>query len=674
MKKKVKRFFLVLVFLIPLLYFAFTLFFFSPFEDDFGELAFIVPRDVDLFFSKVDMADDFGSFPEPVFFQDLKVDREWRTFTETKLFGELFEGRTPDEILAEVRDSIRDLPIDPIADVLGRQVAFAGNFDSEGVPSSFVAFFRASFKTKLAYELMTWDMLRGFAGDPMIAESTVDFDPRGFVVLTLADEKGTTYFLKRCADVIIAGTSETLMEEVAGLVDLGKDSIDLSLGGTQAYRDKIELVLHEDEDLLDFHVNLDTYFERIDADDELKANDIDFSVMTAMDIFDPAYFESLTGTLDFDDSLVLKARSEFHTQVVQEAKTGFFDQDSVDLKGSMAELAGMLPPDLFVAGCARLDLQPFLSILEKNLDPELRTLINDLVREGGRHSLKWKLSGTWEFIEYLDRVFGQKVYFALRARAKDKPIEPFEQPMPIVALIFEIEDHLRLDLLEEVVINLQDNRRQAFDMSKLSGDRYGCEIKIIDPKGLEDLETITYTRMGERYFVLATSLDLIEDIVRAWARPEPRYELQSVPLFERAMETFNKYGNLALFVDMEGLRSAVDDYAEFWGSLQIEQTPEETRTQRKQVKARVQRREGMRATGGRLSEADAERLEELVDEEMIKMLEARIEREAPEFARQFRERWTWMPLFQGLALSVHVTVHSVDWALRLETTLERAAR
>ena len=180
--------------------------------------------------------------------------------------------------------------------------------------------------------------------------------------------------------------------------------------------------------------------------------------------------------------------------------------------------------------------------------------------------------------------------------------------------------------------------------------------------------------MGERYFVLATSLDLIEDIVRAWARPEERYELQSVPLFKRAMNTFNKYGNLAIFADMDGLRSAVDDYAEFWGSLQIEQTPEETKAQRKQVKARVQRREKMRAPGGRLSDEDAERLEELVDEEMIKMLGERIEREAPEFAEQFRQRCTWMPLLKAMALSVNVTVHSVDWALRLETTLERAVR
>ncbi len=673
MKKKVKRFFLVLVFLIPLLYFAFTLLFFSPFEEDFGEIAFIVPREVDLFVSKIDLEDDFTTFPEPVFYQDLEVDHEWRTFTETELFTELSGGRDPDDMIAEIRDAIRDLPIDPVADVVGRQVAFAGNFDSDGVPTSFLVFFRASLKTKLAYELMTWDMLRGLAPDPLIAESTVDFDPRGFVVLTLADGE-TTYFMKRCADVIIAGPSEKLMEDVAGLVDLGKDSIDLSLGGTQAYRDKIELIVHEDEDLVDFHVNLDTYFERTTADDELKANEIDFSVMTAMDIFDPAYFESLTGTLDLDRSVVLKARSEFHTQTVQEAKTGFFDQDSIDLKESMSELAGMLPPDLFVAGCARLDLQPFLTILEKNLDPDLRALINDLVREGGRHSLKWKLSGTWEFIEYLDRIFGPKVCFALRARAKDKPIKPFEQPMPIVALILEIEDHPRLDLLEEVVINLQDNRRQAFDMSRLSGDRYGCEIKIIDPKGMEDLETITYTRMGERYFVLATSLDLIEDIVRAWARPEPRYELQSVPLFQRAMETFTKYGNLAIFADMEGLRSAVDDYAEFWGSLQIEQTPEETKAQRRTVKARVQRAEGIRSVGGRISEEDEARLEELVDEEMIRLLEERIEREAPAHAQEFRERFTWMPLLQGLSLSVNVTVHSVDWALRLETTLEKAPR
>jgi len=328
----------------------------------------------------------------------------------------------------------------------------------------------------------------------------------------------------------------------------------------------------------------------------------------------------------------------------------------------MDELASMLPPDVFVAGCAKIDLQPFLEIIERNLNPDLRSLINDLIREGGRRNVNWKLSGTWEFIDYLDRTFGPKVCFALRPRAKDKPIKPFEQPLPIIALILEVEDQKRLALLEDVVINLQDSRRQSFDMSKLSGDWYGCDIKIIDPKGAEDLESITYTTMGDRYFVIATSLDFIEDIVRAWARPEKRLELAGNALYERAARTFPKYGNLAAYAEMEGLRRAFDDYAVYWAHLQIEQTPEAMRAERERVKRRLARGPAP-ATG--------EKLEEMVDKEMQRLVQEGIDKEVPKYTAAFREKCLWMRLLSSLALAVNVNVHDVDVALGVETALER---
>ena len=315
MKKKVKRFFLVLVFLVPLLYFAFTVLFFSPFEEPFGPVEYVIPRDVDFFLSKSELTDDFADFPRPRFYVDLKVNREWREFSESSLFKDITGGRDPDERISEIQDALRDVPVDPLADVLGRQVAVAGtfDFDSDEMPLSYLVFFRGSWKAKLFYELLTWDILRGLAPDPLISESRVDFDPRGFIALNLPDDR--TFFLKRSADLIVVGNDQALMEQVAELVSLGKDSIDsidLSLGGSDAYREKIMGVSHEDRDLIDFHVNLDKFFEGVRFDDAWKENTVDFSVMTAMDIFDPDFFRDLTGTVSLEASPSINARSEFH--------------------------------------------------------------------------------------------------------------------------------------------------------------------------------------------------------------------------------------------------------------------------------------------------------------------------------------------------------------------------
>jgi hypothetical protein len=663
MKKKARKFFIFLFFLIPLLYFTFTVMFFSPFEAAFGSIEYIIPRDVDIYLSKVDLTDDFAGFPVPGFYLDLKVNHEWRAFCDSQLFKELVGERPLDEVIVGIQELIGDLPIDPIEDVVGRQVAFSGSFDRDGSPTSYLVFFRASNRIKLFYELLTFDFVRGMANDPLLAESTVEFDSRGFIALVLSD--GRTFFLKRCADLIIVGNDEKLMEDVAGLVSLGKDAIDLSLGGRHAYREKIDKVIHEGEDIVDFRVDLSRYFDQVNFDDAWKGNKIDFSVMTAMKIFNPEFFTDLTGTLNVDETIRIDARSEFHKQAVDDAETGFFDQESMNLGESMEELAAMLPPDVFVAGCARLHMQKFLEVLEKGLASDLRTLISDLVREGSRHNPNWKLSGSWEFIEYFHRTFGSRLFFALRSRTKDKPIEPFEQPMPIIAVILEIEDMAGVDLLQEVIINLQDNKRQNFDVSKLSRDWYGCDIKIIDPKGLEDLETITYTTMGREYFVLATSLDFMQDIVRSWARPEPRQELVGTALYQRAAKSFPKYGNFSLFVDMEGMSNAFHDYSVYWGHLQIEQTLEEKQQERARVKARLAR------SAGRGKPTEGEKFEELVDEEMGRLLQQRIDREVPKHSAAFRQRCAWLNMLRCIALSINVNNHDVDLTLQVETTLQR---
>lgn len=672
MNKRVKRVFIVLIFLVPLLYFTWTIMFFSPFEESFGNIEYIIPRDVDFYVSKVDLDDDFDEFPAPRVLQELKVNREWREFQETAQFKELSGGKSIDDRLTEIRASIKDIPLDPLEDFLGREVAVAGTFGPPGKDNTFLAFFRGSWKAKFVFELMTWDFIRGMAPDPVIADSTAEFDQRGFITLVLADGQGTTFYLKRCTDLIIAGNDEKLIADVAELVDLGRNSIDLSLGGSQAFVDKITAVTHEGEELVDFHINLNNFFKRATFDDTLKANNIDFSVMTAMDMFNPDFFRDLTGTVNLEDSLVLTARSEINKQNVQEAdEAGFFDQGSLELQAGMTELASMLPPDVFLAGCAKLRLQHFLTTLEKNLEPDLRTLINDLVREGGRHSIKWKLTGTWELIDYFDRMFGTKVYFALRPRAKDKPIIPFEQPLPSMALIFEIADPERLDLLEEVIINLQDNRRQAFDISQFKNDWYGCNIKILDPKGIEEeLEVIAFTRMGGKHFVISTSSDFIREIVQAWARPEPRLELEGLDKYKRAAGLFPKHGNLAVYLEMEGFRGALRDYSVFWGHLQIEQTPEQVQAERQRVRQRVSRELGF-AGRRELSQADEERLVETVDEEMLRLLEARMESEVPGHAAAFLERFVWLDLFRSFSIAVNVQPHSIDLGIQVETVLEK---
>jgi|GEM_PF-3536873 len=670
MKKKVKKFALVLVFLIPLLYFTFTVLFFSPLEEEFGPVEYIVPREVDFFINKYDLAGDFAPFPVPKVYLDLKVNRDWRSFSESEFFQRIIEGRSIEEIFADTQQKIKDLPFDPLEDLIGEQVSVAGTFTSNGTLESFLLFCRGTWKAKFYFELMTWNIIRGFFPDPRLSESSLEFDPRGFMALTLSD--GRTFYLKRCADVMIIGNDDELMMQVADLVSLGKDSIDLSLGGSHQYYEKVTKVDHESREIVDFHINLESFFSHMAFDDAWRENQVDFSVMTVMDIFDPAFFLDVTGTLDLSESVRIDTRTEFNKQNVQEAKTGLFDLDSIKIRENMAELANMLPSDIFLAGCVRLDILEFLQTIESNLEPELRTLINDMVREGGRYSIDWKMSGTWEFIDFLDKTFGQKVFFALRSRNRDdKPLEPYEQPLPIIALIFEIADPKRVKLLDDIVVNLQNNRRRGFDVSKLEKDWYSCEIKIIDPKGVEDVESITFTQMGSKYFVLCTSLDFVVDIVQSWGRPEERLKLTGDPLYQRSSKAFSDYGNLAMFVNVDGLRNTLEEYARFWAFLKCDQTPEAVKQERERVRARLLNGGRYKGRENDLAGEELERFEELVDSEMDRIIQQRYEEQVPVLMHEFKTNCTWLNLLKSVAFTVNINTHDMDIITRLETILEK---
>ena len=61
----------------------------------------------------------------------------------------------------------------------------------------------------------------------------------------------------------------------------------------------------------------------------------------------------------------------------------------------------------------------------------------------------------------------------------------------------------------------------------------------------------------------------------------------------------------------------------------------------------------------------------MVDEEMVAMVDQRIDSEVPKHAADFKERFVWVDLLRSLVLTVNVNTHSVDIGARLETVLEK---
>jgi len=396
MKKKLKRFGIFLIFAIPICYFIFTILFFSPFEDAYGRIDYLIPRKVDLFMCKKGLKNDFVEFPIPAFFSEVEFSREWRVFSETPLYKDLEKQIDLRTKIEELSTALKQIPLfDVLEDVLGEELIVAGNFKSQGPqPVSGLAFFRASWKIKLAFELFLWDMVRGWSGAPELEGSTVFRNPEGYYTLTMADN--TEFYMKRSADLIVAGDDEALMLEVCDLYSLGDSAIDNSLGGSKGYIEKVSMKERRDTNYLDFHTDMSKVFLLSDWDDAWKANDTDFSVMVAMEVFNPEFFKSITGAVKFDKYLDINSKIDLDTGNVEEAKTGFFSFDSFQAEEKLSFIASMCPDDVFFAGCAKLDLEQILKIMERSMGQDLHTTVSNMISQGRQFNHQFNITAIWD--------------------------------------------------------------------------------------------------------------------------------------------------------------------------------------------------------------------------------------------------------------------------------------
>jgi hypothetical protein len=666
MKRKLRLLGIFLIFAIPLLYFLFTLLFFSPFEESFGRIDYIIPRQVDIFFSKAGLKDDFYEFPIPKFYTELEISHNWRAFTKTDLFLEVTNQLNVESVLDQLKANTENLPfVTPVDDFIGREVAVAGNFKEGGAfPYSCLVFFKGSWKTKLIYELLTWDLVRKNVGDARLSQSTLVPNPLGYNTLMLKD--GTEFYMRRVSDLIVFGDDENLMMEVCELINAEKGSIDLSIGGMEAYITKVASTPRVDMNYLDFHANVERIFQRVTFDDQWKDNKIDFSVMTAMEIFDPDFFKTITGAIRFGNFLDLDAKVDFNPQTVTKAETGFFGLGSVSIAEKLDFFATMLPEEVFFSGCTRLNLGRVLRIMERSMNVDLRKLITDILREGQRYNKSFRIMDTSHFIDFLDGTFGDLAYIALRPRDEDKPIQPLIQPIPILALALEIKNMQNFKIMEETVREMQNNNRTPFELWKYTNPTlFNCIIKGINTTQTDDIEKVAWTVLEDRYFILATSDNFILDMLRAKATPA--LSLKKSKKYRPAADFFKVHGNLAFYLETGGLKNALSNYAVYWAELNSEPDWE---TERPKARAEVLRREFPRYANQKELPASVEaKVKKRVQVKMNELTRIQEEEEIPRLTEEFRKYLTWIDLLECLVLQVNLNRNDVDLGIRISSIL-----
>jgi len=237
MKRRILRYLLIALGVVLFTgYFAFRTFFFDPFESGYGpKLATLVPRDVDFYASKSNLAGDFDTFPKPRLAAQLESHPAGRDF----LASDEWRGWATSLGLIDIEATVRaeleraQLPagVEPLALFGGRELAFAGFLGPAGTaPLEWIALGRTNWAGKLALELLERPDWIGLAEQGLVAE-TVDSGVR----LSGAQLARPLYFGRR-RDVLVIATNAMLLLRAEELeARKGQDSF----GQSARYHDHV---------------------------------------------------------------------------------------------------------------------------------------------------------------------------------------------------------------------------------------------------------------------------------------------------------------------------------------------------------------------------------------------------------------------------------------------------
>ncbi len=458
MTKTTKRVLIALLFVIGLSYFAFTLVFFDPFEDSYLDsfdgpapvrLEYVVPRTIDWFAHKRELEGDFEAeeFPVPRAWDAIEGTRRWAQFAETPLYHAIVKAQDPAAKVAKIREAVAQIPVlDPLTDVLGREVAVFGRLKERKVydHDETACVFIGTRWVKFAFEAASNSLVRGMVGIPYEVESDQDG------VLSIQLDPARKLYLWRHLDLFVVSDGPGLVKEVRDLISVGREqSLGFALRYNAAVANEAENfagMRRKEVDVdslsrrMQTHVKLDALYANSEFDEHFLEHRGEVSRWLLARLFNPRYFDDLTLDLEFGKTLNVRGMLGFDKDKARQNEAGFYDRKTFELRAAMDAVAGVLPDDTFFVAAARVDMRQFLPLIVKGLgevDPAAKELIDGVIQAVRKARPDFRAGDATEAAKELANFLGQDVVFAMK---RDNYLGEPKDPMPLVALFFQVVD------------------------------------------------------------------------------------------------------------------------------------------------------------------------------------------------------------------------------------------
>ena len=643
-------------------YFAFSTFFFSPFEGKFNAgVAGLIPRNVDLYLARADLKAAFDGFPTLAVQEKMKDNPAMQAFLDSPEWKKWDTENKLTKTLADVKAQMEKMPLglDLFDIAAGDEVALAANFEGKGVDGTdWAVYARATRYGKLAVSALKHESLLGLAKTG-ISASTADG------VTTLSGGRiQKPIHLTRILDVVVAGSSKSLVQEARKLESSRSEG---SLLLAAPYGDSIASVERNSEKR-----DIEVQFNLRELRDKWGMTEpwLDPDAQS----FGPAFLGRLLpipavmrllGVIDFDEGVSVDMSGELSSELMTAKQEKIYRAKGFD-QSEVMEVASFVPEDASLFAYLRGPMSTILELALASLEP---AAVENLGSSLARLNMT-----TSDFIALLDNSLIDRVAFV--ARPNDWGYEsdmedgvykgpPHDgQPVFAWAIIAWMKDRdAIIDIREKVAVARNQLGISHYYQNPISG---GLRVREFWSQLVPGTGHIAVMEYGDN-LIISNRYSMIDDLVtnRDTAGAKSKL-LRNDPGFQYMVQDSSPSANLLTWVNPRSAAIVLREKTEAGVAAKIESSIDYS-SERRKVESTVLRNVFSGKLRSQLNADEAVRLDDMVDQKLRLFRDDLIAKNLPRELEKAQRSMSYIEGIKAALIMVRLSEKDFELSMRVDT-------
>ena len=536
--------------IVGVLYLLFISLFFDPYEDDLGDMATLIPREVDYFVRWKGAGQRFDGFPVPTIWGSLEGSSVWKEMQDSGAAEEWDESFGISDAMEELGKLHALTPAGlSMESDLFREVALAGHGEfGLGPKFNGVLMLRVSFKVKAGVALLGFDFVRDKLPKSLGIESLGNgryhipqFGPFGM----------QDAYLSRVQDVLLLASRPEWLDTAEQLNNQsGQDSLALA----SQFSDNVEAHLSSGDQTVESFFRWEKMKKQFPSW-PTATNQPSFTERIGGSFFDTEMLRHVAGYWLPGDRFDIRLSGNIDAK---KARTSFLKSwvnSGLVSVNKLKKFAGVAPASSFFFGAVGGDPSKVLVEMQNSIDPEFRRLLDEVLVET-------RFNGLTSLLKEAGLAFEPGMALVLRkntfkSTGDSREVDHNSAPVPCFAIMGKLRDRgIYQDLLDFFLNNayrFSDNSSQVkLERVDLRGGTSATAFTspIIPGTG----ELLVFELKATRTIVICNSFRFMEEILSAAFTTDGSRGAESVKLsaavnFKPAMKAQRNGANLFLWFD-----------------------------------------------------------------------------------------------------------------------------